>query len=80
MTPKDNFLAAYSNPAECYCGASSCLSLEHLVDTLLREHAHELAERQRAHMTETNGDWDGYTITNLIDPIRKTSVHDPEAA
>ncbi|OII61190.1 hypothetical protein BJP40_06590 [Streptomyces sp. CC53] len=47
MTARDNFLTAYNDSAACYCGDDTCPSIGTLIDTLLHDHAHELAEKQR---------------------------------
>ncbi|OII61176.1 hypothetical protein BJP40_06520 [Streptomyces sp. CC53] len=63
MTARDRFFTAYNDPGECYCGGTYCLSLEHLVDTLLREHAHELAERLREELGNCTSSysWDSHS-------------------
>jgi hypothetical protein len=54
----------------CFCGADSCQTPEPLLRAALDEHAHELAERIRAHIAAT---WpreftSGETAADLIDP------------
>ncbi|MFF5973692.1 hypothetical protein ACFY7C_19405 [Streptomyces sp. NPDC012769] len=68
MTARDQLKSAL-----CRCDQDPCYS-----DTIIDAFAHELAEKQRAYMEDTDGDWDGYDITNLIDPCCQRGPFDPE--
>ena len=66
---RQRLLDAMRNRA-CFCGAASCQTAEPLVDALLAEHAHQLAEQIRQDTTVMGEAGDQYALcyANLIDP------------
>ena len=62
----------------CFCGADSCTSAEPLVDALLTEHAHQLAEQIRAETAELKAH--GVLEPDKFRPCRDAADQiDPEA-
>lgn len=52
----------------CFCGADSCQDPEPLLQAALDEHAHQLAEQQRAFLRSKGTVWTG-SIGQIIDHI-----------
>jgi hypothetical protein len=76
-TARQRLLDAMRNRT-CFCGADSCQDPEPLVDALLAEHAHQLAEQQREDIDLTTHSGESIYLCEDCAVVRAAASIDPE--